>query len=419
MKTSRDFCISCALYAWLALVPAVARAEELTLDLETSLDRGARFGPGVAIARAPQSSLESAAAYANPFLTIPGRIQAYAGPRIFPNGNAPGFEIQTQIIQDFPLRAIGSARSNAAHAQLEVTRTDTERAKIDAAAQAGFAWVNAREAQELLLLRRSAQADATTVVKIAKARVASGTATPHESATAEAELALADASVLHAEGMLTEALFQLRHATGFEPQSTIVLAGDLFTSDEHPIDDVRIRDAARTHPDVRLAVAAAAGVRADSAVVRAQLGPTFGLGLLYAHEGTNEQIAAGVLVLPLPWSNPGAYETRRAEAQADAALRRADAARALSSVRVEMALHEHEHTRAERQAVERALAPLRDAMRIAKAQWETGTVDITPLLFSRRRLLDGEELHVHAVADVRRADIKLEHAAGTLLRGTR
>jgi cobalt-zinc-cadmium efflux system outer membrane protein len=419
----RLFRTSCALVHALRLltvvvVPGVAHAEELTLDLTASLERGARSGPGVAIAQAPRNKLQAAASYASPLITIPARIQVYAGPRVFPNGAAAGFELQTSIIQDFPLRGVGRAREAAVSAQLAAVEADVARARLDAAAQAGLAWVAAREAQEILALRRASHADAMAVLRTARARVTAGTATPHEGATAEAELALADASVLHAEGMLTEALFQLRYATGLEPQTQIVVTGDLFASDEHAIDLARIRESARSHPDVLTADAAVAGARAEADLVRAQLGPSFGIGLLYAHEGTNEQVAAGVLVLPLPWSSPGAYEARRAEANADTATRKAEGMRAQSAVRVEIALHEHEHARAEREAVERALAPLREAVRITKAQWEMGAADITPLAFARRRLLDGEELRVRAAADVRRADIRLEHAAGTLHRGS-
>jgi outer membrane protein TolC len=212
---------------------------------------------------------------------------------------------------------------------------------------------------------------------------------------------------------------QLRYATGLAPSAPIVVAGELFAADDHSVDEARIREAARRHPEVQRADATTSGARAEASVVRAQLAPTLGLGLLYAHEGTNEQVAAVMLLLPLPWTRPGAYEADRAEAEVNAALWRANAARARNELRVEIALHEHEHTRAEREAVERAIPPLREAMRVAKAQWEAGAADITPLLLARRRLLDGEELRVRAAADVQRADIRLEYAAGTLLRGSR
>jgi len=85
---------------------------------------------------------------------------------------------------------------------------------------------------------------------------------------------------------------------------------------------------------------------------------------------------------------------------------------------VEQALHEHEHTREEREAVMKALPLLREATRIVRAQYDTGTAEIGSLVVVRRRLLDAEERYVHATADVRRADIKLAHASGTLWRSS-
>jgi cobalt-zinc-cadmium efflux system outer membrane protein len=280
--------------------------------------------------------------------------------------------------------------------------------------------VGAREAEAILALRTTAQAESTTLVRVAQARLTAGTATPYELSTAQAELALADAEVLHAEGMLTETLFELRYATGMAPTDAVGTVGDLFASDEVALDADRLRARARTdHPALVLADARAEASQREATLVRAYHAPTVALGVVYAHEGTREQFAAGMVVLPLPWSSPGAFETRRALAAADADRSRAELARAQQAALVELSLHEHEHTRAEKAAVEKALLPLREATRIARAQYEIGTADITPLVVARQRLLSAEERNVRAAADVRRADIHLRYAAGTLLGASR
>jgi outer membrane protein TolC len=139
-----------------------------------------------------------------------------------------------------------------------------------------------------------------------------------------------------------------------------------------------------------------------------------GLGLTYLREGTGEQVFAGTLVLPLPWSSAGKFEQRRAAGEAEASAARARLVRAERESAIEQALHEHEHTREEREAVMKALPLLREATRIVRAQFEVGTTEIGALVVVRRRLLEAEERFVHATADVRRADIRLAHEAGTL-----
>jgi cobalt-zinc-cadmium efflux system outer membrane protein len=402
----------------LAAPAPVQAAENVELDLGASLSSGATRGPGVAVALAPRSGTVDARAHANPLFTMPARVQIYGGARFFPQDRAPGPEIQVQATQEILLRGLGAAREAAGKAQLRSIDADVDRAKLDAAARAGLAWVGAREAEAILALRTTARGEAKTLVRLAKARVTAGTATPHELATAEAELALADAEVLHAEGMLTEALFELRYATGMAPGAPVAAVGDLFASDDAPIDADWLRARARAeHPAVALAWARADASQKEAALVRASYAPSIAVGVVYAHEGQQEQVAAGMLVFPLPWSSPGAFESRRALAAAEGERARAELARDQQAALLELALHEHEHTRAERSAVEKALVPLREATRIARAQYETGTADITPLVVSRQRLLAAEERHVRAAADVRRADIHLAYAAGTLLRG--
>lgn len=399
------------------LVPAAAAADGEVFDLKRAIERGDERGPGVFVAAAPRAMLEDATSRANPALSIPLRLQAFGGGRMFPTTAPPGVEIQVQAIQELPLRAVGSAREEVGHAELRSVDADVSRAKLDAAARAGIAWVNAREADAIVTLHRAGQREASTIAKTAKAHVDAGTGAPHELAIADAESAIADADLLHEEGVLTEALFELRLATGVPPSEPVGTDGDLFAVDETPIDAADLRNRARLeHPMSRWADARVAVARGDAKLAWAAHAPVLGLGVLYGHEGTNEQIFAGVVVLPVPWSNAGAFESRRAASVADAAEAHAQLVRNERAMAVEVTIHEHEHTRAERAAVMKALPFLREATRIVRAQYETGSAEIGSLVMARRRLLDGEERYVHATADVRRADLRLGHAAGTLWR---
>lgn len=403
------------LAAAVLLFSTAAAAEGEAIDLKRAIDFGARGGPGVAVARAPRAMIVDATAHANPALSLPMRLQGLGGTRVFPDNTPPGVEVQVQAIQDLPLRAVGAAREEVGRAELRTIDADVARARLDAAERAGIAWVNAREAQEIVNLRQAGLRETVTIAQTTKAHVTAGTAAPHEQAIADAERALGEADVLHEQGMLTDALYELRLAMGLRVDAPIAVEGDLFAIDESPIDPQALRaHAQHEHPLSLLADARTQVAWSDAKLAYALYAPMIGLGLNYTHEGTGEQVFAGMLVLPLPWSNAGKFEQRRAAGEAEAASARAQLVRAERASAIEQALHEHEHTREEREAVMKALPLLREATRIVRAQFETGTTEIGPLVVVRRRLLDAEERYVHATADVRRADIRLAHAAGTL-----
>jgi outer membrane protein TolC len=369
----------------------------------------------VAVAAAPRATIADATEHANPVFSNPLRITGLGGARTFPTTEPTGVEIQVQAIQDVPLRGVGAAREAVGRAELRTVDADIARARLDAAERAGIAWVNAREAQAIADLRQAGLGETITIAQTARAHVTAGTAAPHEQAIADAERALGEADVLHEQGMVTDALFELRLALGLRPDAPIALEGDLFAIDESPVDAQALREhAQREHPLSILADARTAVAWSDAKLAYALYAPMIGLGLNYLREGTGEQVFAGMFVLPLPWSNAGKFEERRAAGNAEAAAARAQLVRAERASAVEQALHEHEHTREEREAVMKALPLLREATRIIRAQFDTGTTEIGALVVVRRRLLDAEERYVHATADVRRADIRLAHAAGTL-----
>ena len=297
-----------------------------------------------------------------------------------------------------------------------MTRADLARAKLAGAARAAIAWSTAREAEELLALRRAVTIESETLQRLAVARVTAGASMPSEVAMAEGELALANASELDAEGMWTEAKSELRFAVGQTVDAPIVAAGSLDSPAEAPLDEpAALRTAFGRSPLLTLASARREVATTEAALSLAQQTPTVGLGASYMHEGTGDSVWSAIVAFPLPFSRPGAYESARQRGPAAAAAREVELGRADLARAVVLAVHECRHTRETKAALARALAPLESAARMARAQLEAGTSDATTLAFARQRLLAAKERTLHATAEIQRADTRLGLIVGTLL----
>lgn len=345
------------------------------------------------------------------------RVVAMGGQR-FSNG-ATGLEVGVSLIQDIPLAGVGGNREDTARALISGSKADVSRARLFAAARAAVAWATAREAEEVLMLRTSAKAEAHELLRLARARVAVGTALPSDVATALGEDALADASLLDAEGMLTEAMNGLRFSLGEAPDATRDPDGPLSFGTDPPLDEATAtRLALERSPSIAIAGARRDLAKGDAALAHAILAPTIGVGASYVHEGTGDNLWTAIVAFPLPFAHPGAYESARQLGTAYAADREVELARAELARAVALAIHECQHTREARAALERAIAPLTEAVRLAKVQVQTGTLDAIALVFARQRLLATQERTLHAAADVVRADVRLEQLAGTLLGAT-
>ncbi len=397
------------------LVSTAARAETITRDV--AISRGAEQGPGVAIARAPGAAYEDALDASHAFLVHSPRVIAAGGQR-FSNGSL-GFEASVSLIQDIPLASVGGRREESAHALLAGSRADVTRARLDAAAHAAMAWATARESEEVLALRKSAKTQADELLRLAHARVVAGTGMPSDVAIAQGEVALAEAGELDAEGLLTEALNAFRFSLGEATAAEIDPDGSLASPKDPPFDEATaLRLALSNSPSLVIAASRRDLAKSDAALAHAVLAPTIGIGGSYTHEGMGDQVWTAIVTFPLPFARPGAYESARQMGTAYAADRELDLARADLARAIALAAHECHHMREAATAIERAIAPLEEAVRLARAQLEAGTSDATTLVFARQRLLVTKERTTRAAADVVRADIHLEQLAGTLLGAT-
>lgn len=398
------------------LVVAAAAQESSTpllVELGDATRLGALRGPGVRVAEAPHDAIIEAQAASFGFLRPPS-VTLSAGYRA--GALTPGPEVAASVLQDFALRPLGDARARSADAMHLAWKADVTRARLEAAARAALAWAGASETQELVRLRHAALEQAKALAFVVRARVGAGVALPHERALADAEVGAAEAAVLDAEGLQVEALAELRFALGLDPAAAVEAAGDLYVTDDSPIDDVAaVRAAQERHPAVLTAMGRQSVAAAEVEVTSAVLGPTVGIGASYVHEGTGDHVALGIVSFPIPFVDPAAFDAARQRATARVAEAQVERVRAEVARDVRLAIHDRQHWRQVRDALkDGALAPTTEALRLARAQYEAGASDVTPVLIARQKLVSTQEWLAHAAAEVQRADIRFASASGTL-----
>ena len=397
--------------AWVA--PAWASEAPAPLDLPHAVARGGEHGPGVAVATAPRGAVLAAQDASHTFFTLPPRLSLQAGPRFYAAG--AGIEIGATLMQDIPLRAIGTARAGVADALLSATDANVDRARLDAMLRAGLAWVAVREAMEIFALRRAAEDDAKELFRVVRARGTAGTVTPGDVAAAEAEVSLAAAAALDGEGAIVEATAELRFAVAAAAGEELAAVGDLAVTDDTPSDEEHALGFALEHnPSVTAARFRALTYDRDATLAHALWAPTISVGAQLVREGNGENVLQGIVAFPFPFSRPGVFEGARARAQADAELQTAELEKAQVTRDVKMALHERQHTRELRAVLKAALAPLHEAERLARITLDAGTHDITALLLARARRIATEERWIRALAAVHAADLRFGRALGRI-----
>ena len=403
-----------------AEVPAHAtRAPAVTkrLSLPEALRLGAARGPDVVIAAAPRRAASQAKRAAEAVLTTAPRVAVIVGDRITARGT--GLEIGVNVTQDIPLGGVRSARKEAASAYGRVVELDVARARIEGGARAALAWVGLAEAESVFAYRREGLDRAEGILKALRARVGRGVADPLELALAQGDAASAHASLIEAEGARFEAAMELGFAVGEAPETAVATAGNMEAIADAPGDEATlVRRAEQAHPLVLLAEARGEAARREAELSIASSIPTLGVGASYMREGQGEQVVTGTISVPLPFSRPWAFEAARQRVVADVARAQAGRARAELAREIRAALHERDHTREVHDALAReATAPVKEALRLARAQFDAGSIDVTRVLLARQRLCAVQEMTVRALAQVRRADLRLMRAAGTLLDG--
>ncbi len=352
---------------------------------------------------------------ARAWLVAPPILTVGAGPRV--NGGS-SLDLQATALAQLPLRDVRGARGRVARSSVDLVRDDTRRARFDAALRAAVAWSYGIEAKEVMRLRREALDQSEAIAAIAKKRAQAGVSMPSELAVTLGDVGVSRAAVLDAEGMLVEALAELRLATGESTTAAVDPAGDLYAQESQTLSIAAkwARQADAKNAGLRVAQTRSHVAQQETALVSATLGPNLGVGASSTREGTGNSVVLGVLSIPIPLVDHAAFERSRWQAQADAAAAQVRQVRTELQTLLAVAMHDIQHFRELRETLKNdALPPLREALRLATAQFSAGTQEIGLVLVARQRLIATEELLAHAAGEVVRADLRLSHVAGTLL----
>jgi outer membrane protein TolC len=372
-------------------------------------------GPDVRVASASKAALGEVRSAANTLVPTPPRVALTGGVRHSVTGETP--ELGVSVVQDLPLAGVGGARRELATNLIDAQAADVKHATRSASARAALAWIDLANAQRVFALRSEAKAHADSLARIAEARVKSGAGDPIERALAASEAADARASVLEAEGRVVEASNALRTATGIDPDASVIADGDPTALYPDTIDEAAVVARASNDPvAVAPLEARLKATYSEERLARAVFAPPLGLGINWLREGTGDHVVTAVVSIPLPFVHPGAFDAARQRAAAatltaEVTRRRDEVARA-----ARLAVHEHEHARELSVALDAAVAPSRDAVRLATAAWTAGTVDLSRVLQARSRALAVDERKVAALADVARADVHLAELDGSIER---
>lgn len=373
---------------------------------------GAARGPHVAVASAAANAASNVPSMATG-LTLPPRVTFAAGPRY--GGAGPGgLDYSVGAFLDIPLRPLASARSKVGDALVVATSTELARAKVEGGFAAAVAWSHALEAKEVLAVRVRSEKGVEGLVSVAAKRVKAGVGLPSELMLARGDYGAAGAATLDAEGGVIDSYAELRLAIGAPVDEPIDPVGELCKTNDAPIDDKAVYAEAESNAPIIASVKARSALAAaDVSLVRASWGQTIGFGAQYAHEAYGEQYVLGMVSIPLTIVDPARFDTARAKIAAAEATADIERARLVVRKLVAIALHDRIHTREVRKKLlDDALEPLREAVRLAHVQYETGTQDLTSVLLTRQRLFTVEEQVVRACGAVHRADLAIFHLLG-------
>jgi outer membrane protein TolC len=398
--------IAALLLALLTLGRPATASPPVRLSLEEAMRRAEQHAPELGPRRAAMAGTREVRDAAGAVLVAPPRVELGAGPRWRSDDSRTGLELTLGAWLDLPLgRQLGARRRFASALEAEA-RARLDQAEHDARTLAGLAWIEARLARELVGIRESSLVDAREIARIARARVDAGGAPPEEKSIAEAAAGRAQADLLDAIGKRFVADVRLRHLLGISREAQLELTGPLDAPERPPSRECK-------SPDLQAAEAASRRSELLADATLAAGGPMLSVGPSATREGTGDWVLLGRVAFPLPLANPNAVEAARARSEALVARAEGESLRRTLERELDLAREERRHSRELRDALASGVvAPAREALRQALAQYAAGRGGTSLVLAARRELLSAEERRAEAAAEVRRADLLLARLLG-------
>jgi outer membrane protein, heavy metal efflux system len=396
----------------LSVVAARARAEEpggRAISLPDARALAMRTGPDVLLAQrreaVARAQVDVAGALGNPTLTVQTATRSA--------------RLNTGVSVPVPIFGQRGTAVAAARADVEAVNMDTEALRLDARWNATRAWLDLWEAQERARLLATAATEAERLAGIAKERFAAGSAPRLDAVRTNAERARAGAEAQAAVTSVAAAAARLATWLGAPPRATFRAEG-LPDLGPLPPEEGALERLLAQHPalkrDRAQTVAAAAHLRAEqrlrwplvnAQVAVSQADPTL--------PGT-DVIGGLSFEAPVLSQRGGAIARARAEQALAEATTDIETRRLGAQLTDAYRQAEGAGLRARVLAAE-VLPALEEARRMTEEGYRDGRVDLLRVLETQRALLDGRAAHVEAQATWQRALADVERSMGTAADG--
>jgi cobalt-zinc-cadmium efflux system outer membrane protein len=405
--------------AWLLVavaVPAAAGAQQATgaatITLEEALALAQERSP---VLRAQGAEVEAARGRLQTARTYPynPEISLQAARRTSPGGDSTDRAVEAS--QEIEIGGQRGRRVAVAEASLAAADARLARARRVLAGDVAVAFADVLRARDALRIDEADAAVTRTLLAFEERRLEAGVGTQVTVNLAQASAGRAANRVELARGEYRRTRSALAAVIGLDPAAPPEPAGELSAAATLPPLEDLLRSALERRDDLRALReeerAAGDDVRLQRALARPNL---VARAFREREEGTDDINGAGLAVaLPLFNRNRGAV----AEAEAVAARTRAERELAELAARNEVAsaIASYEAASAGAEVLRRQLVgTLEENLRLLQRSFEEGKIGRADLLLFRRELVEGQREFLEALAEARRAQVRLELAAGRL-----
>jgi multidrug efflux system outer membrane protein len=334
------------------------------------------------------------------------------------NGNVTNSESSragVSISYELDLFSKNRAGVEAAEARLGASQFDHEALAIVVAGDVVQAYANAAASTERLQVARNNLEIAKDILGIINARFREGAASALEASQQKAEVASSEASMASLVRDHESYVNQLAVLTGKAPQGFTLKEDKLASLRVPAVTPVLPSRLLEQRPDIRSAEANLIAANADIGAARAAFFPSINLGIEGALTGNPAasllSLSAGLLA---PIFSGGTLEaglqTSEARKMELVATYRQTVLNAFREVSDALAAVRAANTRVA--ALDTAQKEARTAYRLARARYDSGSIDFQALLDTQRSLLGAEDSYTQARLEQINASVVLIKAMG-------
>ena len=320
------------------------------------------------------------------------------------SGTTSQAEYVAGVSQTIPIGGRLAAARKVEEAELRVRQKEYEAAALELARRSRSAFATALYTAEVLNAQTNLASSVAELVRITRARVSQGDATPADLARVETEEAEQKVATMEAAAVHHEALDALATSMGDFRTRIESLDGNLEES-------LRIADLGEVaadvgaHPAIGAMENAVAAQRARVRLATTERVPDVNLDLFYRRlQGPRENAFDVGVRVPIPIFDNGRRRVREAESDLRATEARLQKAR--NEIGHELHARELELERALRSATllkEEVLPKVEMSLRTIQARYAAGDVSLSELLLIRRQAAENRIKYLSAVRDVMHA----------------